>query len=107
MLYEHRVYQPLPGRARQLESRFRDVTVPLMDRHGVEAIGFWTSEGDAEEHIHCLLRWRDLEERERKWLSLTADADWLRGRALAEADGPLVARLTNEFWHPAPFSPLP
>ena len=43
MIYELRVYQPVPGRMPALLARFRDQTVAIWEKHGIRAVGFWTT----------------------------------------------------------------
>ena len=43
MIYERRVYQALPGQMAQLQIRFRDLLPPIWKKHGIHAIGFWTT----------------------------------------------------------------
>jgi hypothetical protein len=43
MIYELRVYQPLPGKMAKLQNRFRDQLLSIWDRHGIRPVGFWTT----------------------------------------------------------------
>ena len=43
MIYELRVYQPVPGQMPKLLARFRDQTIPIWERHGIRPTGFWTT----------------------------------------------------------------
>ena len=43
MIYELRVYQPVPGQMPKLLARFRDKLVPIWERHGINPVGFWTT----------------------------------------------------------------
>ena len=43
MIYELRVYQPVPGQMPKLIARFRDKLLPIWERHGIRPIGFWTT----------------------------------------------------------------
>ena len=42
MIYELRVYQPVPGQMPKLLARFRDKLLPIWEKHGIRPIGFWT-----------------------------------------------------------------
>ena len=42
MIYELRVYQPVPGQMPKLLARFRDKLLPIWEEHGIRPIGFWT-----------------------------------------------------------------
>ncbi len=43
MIYELRVYQPIPGQMPKLLARFKDHTVPIWEKHGIRPLGFWTT----------------------------------------------------------------
>ena len=43
MIYELRVYQPVPGQMPKPLARFRDKLLPIWERHGIRPIGFWTT----------------------------------------------------------------
>ena len=42
MIHELRTYEAAPGKLPALNARFRDHTLGLFERHGMEVIGFWT-----------------------------------------------------------------
>jgi hypothetical protein len=43
MIYELRVYQPVPGQMPKLLARFRDQLLPIWEKQGIRPIGFWTT----------------------------------------------------------------
>ena len=43
MIYELRVYQPVPGQMPKLLVRFPDKLLPIWERLGIHPIGFWTT----------------------------------------------------------------
>ena len=43
MIYEFRVYGALQGRMASLLTRFEHQTLPIMVRHGILQVGFWTT----------------------------------------------------------------
>jgi hypothetical protein len=43
MIYELRVYQPVPGQMAKLQARFRDHLLSIWEKHGIRPIGFWTT----------------------------------------------------------------
>lgn len=40
-IYELRVYTTCPGRMPALLARFKDHTLRIWERHGIEPVGFW------------------------------------------------------------------
>jgi hypothetical protein len=43
MIHELRVYQAVPGQMAKLQARFKDQLPPICEKHGIHAIGFWTT----------------------------------------------------------------
>jgi len=106
MLYEYRCYQAVPRRLPDLHRRLQELSLPLFAKHEIEAIGFWVTEVGTSDQLHFLLRWQDLAHRKVKLDAFGADPEWQRGRSASEANGPLVARATNQLWTPTAYSPL-
>jgi NIPSNAP len=105
MIYELRVYHAVPGRLPDLLKRFDTITLKIWQRHGIEQAGFWTTlVGDSNQTLYYFLKWESLAEREKKWNAFQADPEWHKQRAETEANGPIVAKVTNSFLAPASFS---
>ena len=107
MIYELRIYKCIPGRLPALNNRFANITLKLWEKHGIRAVGFWTTLiGDSNQDLTYLLEWKDLAERERTWAGFMSDPDWLKARAESEKNGPIVAQITNSILAPTAFSKL-
>lgn len=107
MLYEYRRYEAMPGRLPDLHRRFREITLGLWERHGIQQVGFWEASVGTSNELHYLLRWQNMGDREAKWTAFQADPEWQRARAATEANGPIVRRVENAFWAPTDYSNLP
>jgi len=105
-LFEYRVYEVVPGRLPALNKRFETITLGLFKKHGIEVVGFWEAVAGTSNQLHYLLRYDDLGHRERAWNAFQTDPEWLEKRAQTEADGPIVARVHNEFWRASSYSPM-
>jgi len=107
MIHELRVYHCAQGRLPALHQRFQDVTLGLWRRHGIRAVGFWTTlVGASNQTLTFMLQWESLAERERIWAAFSADPEWLEARQRYEAAGPIVARIENQLLEPTAYSPL-
>ncbi len=107
MLYELRIYQPVPGRMPKLLARFADQTIPIWVKHGIRPIGFWTTLiGASSSELTYILTWESLAERETKWTAFENDPAWRRARDDSERDGPIVASIANQILTPTDFSAL-
>jgi hypothetical protein len=105
MLYELRVYECVPGRLPDLLKRFDTITLKLWEKHGIKQAGFWTTViGESNQTLYYLLAWESLAEREQKWARFAVDPDWLTARAQTEANGAIVANVSNAILAPTSFS---
>ena len=105
MIYELRVYECVPGRLPDLLKRFDTITLKIWEKHGIRQAGFWTTlVGQSNQTLHYLLAWESLAEREKRWSAFMADPEWNSARAQTEANGPIVAKVTNSILAPTAFS---
>ena len=105
MIHELRIYDCVPGKLPDLLKRFDTITLKLWEKHDIKQAGFWTTLiGASNQRLTYLLAWESLAERERKWNAFGADPEWLAARARTEANGAIVAQVTNEILQPTSFS---
>jgi NIPSNAP len=107
MIYETRVYRCIPGRLPALLKRFETITLKLWEKHGIRAVGFFTTlVGESNQEVTYLLAWESLAEREQKWTAFTTDPDWITARAKTEEDGQIVGNIVNQLLVPTAFSAM-
>jgi hypothetical protein len=104
MIYEYRSYEAVPGRLDDVDARFRDLTIKIFERLGIQTAGFWTA-ADPDRLVY-LLKWTDTAERDVKWKQFLADGEWKAGKAASEANGPIVTGNHSEYWTPTSYSAL-
>ena len=105
MIHELRTYRCLPGRLPALLQRFEHKTLALFERHGIRQAGFWTVlVGESHLDLVYLLEWPDMGERERRWSAFQADPEWQAARIASEADGLILANVSNVLLQPTAFS---
>lgn len=107
MIYELRVYEAIPGKLPALHQRFTDHTTRLFAKHGIVAVGYWTTYiGPSVNTLTYLLAWQDLGDREQRWDAFQADPEWQAVKAHSEQDGPLIAQAQSTILRSTPYSPL-
>lgn len=105
MIYELRIYECIPGRLPDLLKRFDTITLKIWEKHGIKQAGFWTTLiGESNQTLYYLLAWESLAEREKKWGAFMVDPEWIAARAQTEANGAIVAKVTNAILAPTTFS---
>ena len=106
-LFELRTYHTEPGRLDALLARFRNHTVALFTKHGMNNIGYWIpEEGDGQTLVY-LLAYPDKSSRERSWNNFLNDPEWKAARDASEVNGKLVQKVESVFLKPTDFSPKP
>lgn len=97
-LYELRFYVAAPGKLDALNARFRDHTLKLFEKHGMENIAYWTvAEGDktdgekAKDLLIYIVAHENEAAKDASWQAFVADPDWKAARDQSETDGKLLA----------------
>ena len=108
MIYEHRTYVIPPGKMDAILARFRQHTMPLFEKHGIDVAGFWTTHiGDRSNgELVYICAFEDLSAREAAWTAFRADPAWSKVRRRSEADGPIVSQVDVKILLPTDFSPM-
>jgi hypothetical protein len=96
--YELRIYTIAPGKAEDLHNRFRNHTLSLFKKHGIESIGYWMPADPKDERLHFLLRYPSKEAREASWKAFMADPDWQAAYKASEASGAILAKPPENFF---------
>lgn len=105
MVYEWREYVATAETVEALHRRFREHTLALFQRHGIEVLGFWTPP-DRPEVITYLARFPSREAREAAWKAFQSDPEWQKVKAQSEAAGPLIKEMKSAVLLPTDYSAL-
>jgi hypothetical protein len=107
MIHELRVYQAVPGQMAKLQARFRDQLPPIWEKHGIHAIGFWTTlVGESSNQLTYMLQCESLADLDTRWTAFLNGSAWHKVRDEGERDGPIVASISNQILTPTAFSAL-
>jgi hypothetical protein len=103
--YEMRIYYASPGKLDALNTRFREHTCKLFEKHGMVNIGYWAPMTNTENRLVYLLAYPNREAREKSWKEFMADPDWQAAAKASEKDGRLVTKVESIFLAATEFSP--
>ncbi len=105
MIYEMRVYRPVPGRLPALLKRFEEHHAETLGEARHQAGRFLDHAGRRlQPRSEYLLAWESLADRERKWNAFRAIRPGHRPRDESEKDGPILANASNQILRPTAFS---
>ena len=108
-VFELRTYTPSPGKLDALNARFRDHTIALFKKHGMEVVGFWEpldKEAGAGEKLVYILAHQSRAAAEASWKSFRADPGWVKVKADSEKGGSLTTNQESVFLAGTDYSPL-
>jgi hypothetical protein len=107
-VYELRTYTAADGKLEALKARFRDHTIAIFKKHGIESIGYWVpQDGDRSKNtLIYLLAHPSREAATKDWAEFQADPEWKKVAAESEANGKLVLKIESVFMDPTEFSKL-
>jgi len=107
-LFELRTYTCLPGRLPNLTTRFKDHTLKLFEKQGMENLMYFnTVEKDgAQSKLVYLLGHKNQEAATKSWEAFRADPVWIAARDASEKDGKIVEKVESVYLTPLPFSKI-
>lgn len=103
--FEMRTYFAAPGKLDDLNARFRNHTLRLFEKHGIENIGYWTPIDNPDNKLIYILASPSKEARDKSWKEFFADPDWQSASKASEANGKLVSKVESLFLTATDYSP--
>jgi hypothetical protein len=107
-VYELRTYTTLPGRLDALNSRFRNHTTRIFEKHGMRNVGYWVP-ADGEKKNNTLVYVLSYESRDaakQAWAAFRTDPEWKKAQAESEKDGKIVEKVESVYMDPVDYSAL-
>jgi NIPSNAP protein len=107
-VFELRTYTCNEGKLEALKARFRDHTIEIFKRHGMESIGYWVPK-DPERSKNTLIyviAHSSREQADKNWAAFRADPEWQKVSTESDAHGKIVLKTESVYMDPADFSPL-
>ncbi len=107
-LYELRIYTSTPGNLDNLNARFRDHTLRIFEKHGMENIGYWTptSEEERDNTLVYIIAHDDQEAADASWGAFIQDPEWAEVAEASNANGQILGGIERKFMLATDFSPM-
>jgi len=108
--FELRTYTTSEGKLDDLNARFRDHTLALFKKHGMENIAYWNimkGEKDADHTLIYMLAHRSKDAAKDSFDAFRKDPEWIKAKADSEKNGPLTVPdgVKSVFLTPTDYSP--
>lgn len=107
-VYELRTYVSQPGRLDDIQARFRDHAAPILERHGIQNIGYWvpTEPPASEDTLIYILAHDSQDAVEKNWEAFVGDPEWQKAYEESRRDGALFKSVESVFMTATDFSPI-
>jgi len=106
--FELRTYYIMPGRKEELIKRFRDHSLKLLAKQGIEHIAYWTTVDTtgAQAKLIYMLAFPSEESGKKSWEAFRQDPEWIKAKAASEKDHQIVEKVESVFLKPLAFSKI-
>ena len=107
-VFELRTYTTNEGKLDNLNARFRDHTIALFDKHGMESVGYWvpTDEPQSANTLIYVLRHESREAAGASWKAFIEDPAWAKVAEESQKDGRILAKAPESvYMEAAEYSP--
>ncbi len=107
--FEIRTYYAAPGKLEELHARFRNHTMKLFKKHGMEVVGFWgptDKEKGADNTLVYVMAFPSREARNKAWMAFVADPEWKKARDESEKNGKLTEKIDSVILMATDYSPI-
>ena len=93
-VYELRTYTTNKGKLENLNARFRDHTVALFKKHGMESIGYWVpTDGEkAKNTLIYVIMHKSRDAAAASWKAFLSDPAWKKVAKDSQVDGQILAK---------------
>ncbi|MHC4248403.1 MAG: NIPSNAP family protein, partial [Planctomycetota bacterium] len=107
-VYELRTYTTNTGKLPNLNARFRDHTMRLFRKHGIESVGYWVpaDEPRSKDTLIYVIKHKSRDAAKASWKAFLSDPDWRKVAKESQVHGRILAkRPESVFMSAADFSP--
>jgi hypothetical protein len=110
-IFEFRNYTTPAGKLNDLNARFRNHTLKLFEKHGIQNVVYWTrtpGQEGADTTLTYLLAHKDRDTGKKSFDAFRQDPDWIKAKTESEKDGSLTVPggVKSVFLVPTDYSPM-
>jgi hypothetical protein len=107
-VFEMRTYIAAPGKLDDLHARFRNHTVKLFSKHGMNHVGYWApldADKGADNTLVYILAHGSEDNAKTSFAAFREDPDWVTAKTASEVNGGLTEKVESVFMVPTDYSP--
>ncbi|MCB1096354.1 MAG: NIPSNAP family protein [Verrucomicrobiae bacterium] len=93
-VFELRTYTTNEGKLDALNARFRDHTLKLFEKHGIESVGYWvpTDEEKSKNTLIYIIKHKSRDAAKESWKAFVSDPEWKKVAEDSQKDGQILAK---------------
>ena len=107
-VFELRTYTAPEGKLNDLVARFRNDTLRIFEKHGMDNVGYWlpTDAPASGNTLIYILAHDSRDAATKSWAAFRDDPEWKAVAERTQANGPIVSKVESVFLEATDFSPL-
>ena len=107
-VFELRTYTAPEGKLGELNSRFRDHTIRIFNKHGMKSVLYMTPQDapDSQNTLIYVLEHPSREAAKKAWADFAADPEWKKVSEESQVNGRIVSKVVSVFGDPTDYSPM-
>jgi len=107
-VFELRTYTAPEGKLADLDKRFRDHTMRIFKKHGMENVGYWHPQDapDSANTLIYIISHKSRDAAKASWAAFQADPEWQKVSAESQVNGRIVSKVVSVFMDATDYSPL-
>lgn len=107
-VFELRTYTAEQGKLDAVNARFRNHTTKLLEKHGMENVGYWVPQ---DEPLHSstliyIVAHKNRDAAKASWDAFRADPEWIKVKEESEKGGRLVSKVDVVFMDAVDYSKM-
>jgi len=107
-VFELRTYTAPEGKLGDLDKRFRDHTMRIFKKHGMENIAYWHPQDapDSQNTLIYVISHASRDAAKKSWADFQADPEWKKVSEESQVNGRIVSKVVSVFMDATDYSPL-
>jgi hypothetical protein len=107
-VFEIRTYTAPEGKLDELHARFRNHTVDIFKKHGMESIAYFAPQDDPlkKNTLIYILAFPSRDAAKKSWAAFAQDPEWQKVAKESEANGKILSKIDSVYADPTDYSPL-
>ena len=107
-VFELRTYTAPEGKLGDLHKRFRDHTMRIFKKHGMESVGYWQPQDspDSQNTLIYIISHQSREAAKKNWADFQTDPEWKKVSDESQVNGRIVSKVVSVFMDSTDYSPM-